>query len=263
MNLDTYMDDFGRDLTRAARARSRRRRRLIRLAPAIPVGAALALALALLGGSGGSDDALAKARAALAPNGEIVHMKVQMGISGRYRMPVVEQWYAAEPKRWRTRSEAIRIGPHRRTLHFETAFSNERMRFYDRRRDVVTIWRNEHLRGDLMGPSLLGGDPASDLREQLSKGNVRDDGVVTVDGRKVRRLVQDIGGKQGFGQRFVYYMDPTTFAPISGHLSIERKGKRYRGPAFKVVLYERLPLNEQTEQLLKFEKTPDTRYVWR
>jgi hypothetical protein len=265
MNLDAYMDDFGRDLEHAAQTRRRRRRRLaLRLAPVLPVAGALALALTLLPGGGGSVDAIAAARAALAPNGEIVHMKVEMGIGDRGGMPPVEQWYAAGPDRWRTRTESLKIrGKGRvRPVQFETAFSNDRMRFYDQRRDVVTIWRNDKARGQ-MGPSLLGGDPASDLREQLGKGDVRDDGVVTVDGRKVRRLVRDLQTR-GYKQRFVYYMDPDTFAPVAGHLNIERPdGKRFRGPQFKVVLYERLPLNEETEQLLKFKKTADTKYVWR
>ncbi|MDA0180428.1 hypothetical protein OJ997_09000 [Solirubrobacter phytolaccae] len=261
MNLDTFMDDFGRDLTRAAKTRSRRRRRLaLRLTPVIPVGAALALALTLLPGGGGSVDAIAAARAALAPDGEIVHMKVQMGFGRGGSLPPVEQWYAADPKRWRTRTEALAVpGKGRlRPTQFETAFSNDRVRFYDQRRDVVTIWRaDQHPR--TFGPGLLGGDPATDLREQLGKGGVRDDGVVTVDGKRVRRLVQD-----SERQRFVYYMDPDTFAPVSGHISLKRPdGKRFRGPQFTVVLYERLPLNEQTEQLLKFDKTPETRYVWR
>ena len=31
---------------------------------------------------------------------------------------------------------------------------------------------------------------------------------------------------------------------------------------FTVEGYERLPLNAETEKLLKFDKTPDTKYVW-
>jgi len=263
MTLDTFMDDFGRDLTRAANARSRRRRRYLRLTPVIPVAGALALALTLLPTGGGGVDAIAAARAALAPDGEIVHMKVQMSFGGDQGggLPPVEQWYAADPDRWRTRTEALHVRRKGliRPMQFETAFSNDRMRFYDQRRDVVTIWRSEKLPRAALGPSLLGGDPATDLRAQLGKGDVRDDGIVTVDGKRVRRLVQDAER-----QRFVYYMDPDTFAPVAGHVSLKRHdGKFFRGPQFKVVLYERLPLNDETEQLLKFDKTPKTKYVWR
>ena len=262
MTLDTFMDDFGRDLDRAARTRRRRRRRGTRLALAVPVAVAATIVAIAVPGKGGTVDAVAAARAALAPSGEIVHMKVQMGFGGHQAgLPPVEQWYASDPDRWRTRTEGldVRRNGRARPVQFETAFSNDRMRLYDQRRDVVTIWRSEKLPRAARGPSLLGGDPATDLRAQLGKGDVRDDGIVTVDGKRVRRLVQDAER-----QRFVYYMDPDTFAPVAGHVSLKRHdGKFFRGPQFKVVLYERLPLNDETEQLLKFDKTPKTKYVWR
>jgi hypothetical protein len=36
-----------------------------------------------------------------------------------------------------------------------------------------------------------------------------------------------------------------------------------RSPEFVVTAYERLPLNDETERLLRFDKTPKTRYVLR
>jgi len=249
MNLDAYMDDFGRDLKRVA-AKRRARRRVARfLLPAVP---ALAVAFAVIP-RGGDVDAVAAARAALAPNGAVVHMKIELKAGDRVVFPV-EQWYAADPVRWRTRSEgwgAVR--------GMETMFRNGRVRFHDARRDVVTIWRTDSYPG-AKGPSLFGGDPATDLREELGKGDVRDDGVVTHDGRQVRQLVRT-ERNDGFTRRFVYYVDPATFEPIGGRLTIGRTGgKTFRGPEFTVTLYERLPFDER---LLEFEKTPDTRYVWR
>ena len=65
MNLDAYMDDFGRDLKRVA-AKRRARRRVARfLLPAVP---ALAVAFAVIP-RGGDVDAVAAARVVLAPNG--------------------------------------------------------------------------------------------------------------------------------------------------------------------------------------------------
>ena len=106
-----------------------------------------------------------------------------------------------------------------------------------------------------MGPGVLGGDPSTDLRAMLAAGDVRDDGVVTVDERSVRRLVSD----QHEAGRLVYYMDPQTFAPLGGRLYFGRV------PAleFTVEDYERLPLNAETEKLLTFEETPKTKHVWR
>jgi hypothetical protein len=107
MNLDAFMDDFGRDLNRAAAQKKRSRRRYVRLAPVIAVAAALAVAFTVLPSGGGSVDAIAAARAALAPNGEIVHMRVEIEAGDRVVLPV-EQWYAADPVRWRTRSVRTR-----------------------------------------------------------------------------------------------------------------------------------------------------------
>jgi hypothetical protein len=260
MNLDAYMDDFGRDLERAA-ARRRSRRRLARraLLPALPVGAALAVAVTALPGGGGDVDAVAAARAALAPDGEIVHMKIELREGERLFMPS-EQWYAANPTRWRTRFEGPRI-PGEKT-RIETGFSDGRLRFYDERTDTVTIWRNAKV-PHATAPGLFGGDPATDLREQLGNGDVRDDGVVTYDGRPARRLVREHTVKQ-MKQRFVYYTDPVTFEPIGGQLSIRHKdGRILGGPRFTVTKYERLPLNATTERLLELDKTPKTRYVLR
>ncbi|MDA0168007.1 hypothetical protein OJ998_02830 [Solirubrobacter taibaiensis] len=253
MNLDAYMDDFGRDLTRAARTR-RRRRTGKRLALALPVAvAATVAAFVIPGPNGGTVDAVAAARAALAPDGEIVHMKIELQAGPRIVFPV-EQWYAADPVRWRTRTEGFKA-----VQGMETLFRNGRVRFYDARRDVVTIWRPDSYPG-AGGPSLFGGDPATDLRAELGKGGVRDDGLVTHDGREVRRLVRT-ERQDGFTRRFVYYVDPGTFEPVGGHLSIQRAGgKTFRGPEFTVTLYERLPFDER---LLEFKKTPDTKYVWR
>jgi hypothetical protein len=273
MNLDTYMDDFGRDLKRAA-ARRRSRRRLARraLLPAVPVGAALAVAITALPGGVGDVDAIAAAREALAPDGEIVHMTVRFKTKGAPAGPGIEQWYAADPVRWRTRTilpQGRRAVPRMMDRHgritgrLETAFSGGRMRLYVEARDTVTISRGERYRPAAGGPSLFGGDPATDLRAQLSKGGVRDEGVVTAQGKRVRRLVRENTHRNSTA-RFVYYVDPDTFAPVGGLVTHQRRnGPLMHGPEFMVSGYERIPLNEQTEHLLEIEKTPETKYVWR
>jgi hypothetical protein len=264
MTLDHYLDGFGEDLARAGRTRRRRRRRA-RVALALPAAAALAVAVAVLPSANGVN-ALAEAREALAPTNEIVHMKVQTKVGKAGYGPTTEQWYGGDPARWRmvqglvpARPPRARPGTPTPGALPEMIYSNDRMRLYDKRRDVVTILSNLRLLKP-MGPSVLGGDPSTDLRAMLAKGDVRDDGVVTVDGRQVRRLVSE-RNDAGPLRRLVYYMDPQTFAPLGGRMYF---GDRRR-PAFvfEVTEYERLPLNEETEQLLKFDKTPDTKYVWR
>lgn len=248
MNLDAYMDSFGRDLTRAARTRRRRAGR--RLALAVPVAVAAAAVAIVVPGGGGTVDAIAAARAALAPEGGIVHMKIRSG-NGRGRALEIEQWYAADPERWRTSAYVRGRG------RVEMGEVNGRLRVRDDRRDVITIYRDAQL---ARGATPIGSDPAADLRAQLAAGDVRDDGVVTVDGRQVRRLVRDRRAG-AFTHRLVFYMDPATFAPLGGHDVILRKGRApLRMGAFTVTGYERLPFDAR---LLTLSRTPKTRYVWR
>ncbi|HEX6023893.1 MAG TPA: hypothetical protein VFZ00_18025 [Solirubrobacter sp.] len=260
MTLDRYMDQFGHDLTRAARVRTRRRHRA-RLAIAFSGAAALAVAVAVLPNANGVD-AIAKAREALAPADEIVHMKVQMRLGKDGHMPSTEQWYGGNPARWRMVHNLTAVAPRAgkvRPMMAESIYSNGRYRFYDKNRDVVTIISGLEMT-PMGGPSVLGGDPSTDVRALLAAGDVRDDGVVTVDGRQVRRLVSD-RKDGGMERRLVYYMDPQTFAPVGGRVYFGKPP----APAiqFTVTGYERLPLNAETEKLLRFGKTPNTKYVWR
>lgn len=250
MNLDAYMDDFGRDLARAARTRRRRARRPLALA--VPLAAAATVAAVVVPGKGGTVDAIAAARAALATDGEIVHMKLLMEGS---RGPGYEAEHWTATGAWRT-VHSTSDGQRR-----QIAYSNDRLRLYDPDRDVVTIL--PHAR-PAMGPSAFGDDLASDLRKLLAEGDLRDEGLVTQDGRQVRRLVRDLVSNDKYETTFIYTIDPDTFEPISGELRIQRKGGRVvPGPRFTVLSYERLPLNEQTDDLLELEKTPNTKYVWR
>jgi hypothetical protein len=263
MNLDAYMDDFGRELKRA---RPPRPKRALIVAPA-----ALALTaagvIALPRGDG--IDAIAEARQALAPKDEIVHMVVQIKPPANARgphfvIPKTEQWYSAAQNRWRTRTELVR-GPHGHAADVEQIYADDSIRFYDKKRDVVTIMRGIKMVVPVgsTGPGVTGGDPATDLRKQLDAGDLRDDGVVSHDGRQVRRLVreQKIGKRNT--QRFIYYMDPQTFAPLGGRMYFSLGSRRTFMSEFVISGYERIPLNAESEKLLRFDKTPNTQYVWR
>ena len=266
MNLDTYMDDFGRDLARATRKRPRRR-----LVVAIPTAVGLATVGVIAIPRGHGIDAIAEARQALAPANEIVHMKITFKLPGRARMIAggTEQWYAADPPRWKTRS--IMPSPKGRATKLggmvERVYSGDRMRIYLAKRDVAYINRGVKVAVKPVGapgPGVAGGDPATELRKQLDAGDLRDDGVVTHDGKQVRRLVREQKiGKRNV-QQFVYYMDPQTFAPLGGVMRFFLNGNR-RASSFEFVIsdYQRIPLNAESERLLKLTKTPDTKYVWR
>ena len=142
MNLDAYMDDFGRDL-KAARPRRRPRRLLVAIPPAVALATALALALPAPAAAG--VDAIAAARQALAPEGEIVHMTSSEPLrhlrAPAGRAVVLGRSRAlADPLDAARRHGARRSMMDSRRRHhgaFEQAFTNDSVRIYDQRHDVV------------------------------------------------------------------------------------------------------------------------------
>ena len=259
MNLDAYMDDFGRDLKRTTKSRTHRRR----IGILIPAGAAAALGVALLP-SGHSVDAIAAARAALSPSGEIVHMKVQvLGRKGAVVVGPTEQWYAADPARWRVVFDVpSRPGAHAAAVagQVQVAYTPNRVRQYVSKSDKATVYTG--IGSEATTPGLAGGDPSTTLRDQLAKGDVRDDGVVTVDGRKVRRLVST--SKMGkMTRRLVYYMDPDTFVPLGGRQSFDGPKNSHFQIDFKITDYKRIPFNAETAKLLQIQHTDHTTFAWK
>jgi hypothetical protein len=262
MNLDTFMDDFGRDLQRAAQpSRSPRRRLLI----AVPAATGLAAVGVVALPRGGGVDAIAAARQALSPDNEIVHMVIEPKAPAkgpRGLLPRTEQWYSAGLHRWRTKMQLIAGARAAKAQPFEQIYGDDRVRMYDAKRDVVTIYDGVKLaRNAQVG--VAGGDPFTELRKQLDAGDLRDDGVVTRDGRQVRRLVRIEKNKGAFQQEFIYYMDPKTFTPLGGRMALTVKGKRSFSTEFVISEYERIPLTDESRKLLQFNKTDQTKYVWR
>jgi hypothetical protein len=263
MSLDRFMDDFGRDLHRAATPKPRKRSRRLLLAAPAATGLAAVGVIALPRGDG--VDAIAAARQALSPDNEIVHMVIEpkTAKSGlRVMIPRTEQWYSASLQRWRTKSELLRGTRTATPRPFEQIYGGDRVRMYDARRDVVTIYDGIKLRANAP-VGIAGGDPATELRKQLDAGDLRDDGVVTHDGRQVRRLVRVQKGKGSFRQQFVYYMDPKTFAPLGGRMSLTVRNRQTFSTEFVITHYERIPLTDESRRLLQFDKTAQTKYVWR
>ena len=126
----------------------------------------------------------------------------------------------------------------------------------------MTIYRG--FRSPPMLPGFGGGDPVEQVRDMLAKGKARDEGIVTVDGRRVRRLVGEQKGPVGRRPQTVYLMDPQTFEPIGIRYELAGKGKVRLVMGVKVEKYERIPLTPETSGLLRIQgKTPNTKYVWR
>jgi hypothetical protein len=106
-------------------------------------------------------------------------------------------------------------------------------------------------------PGPLGSDPVAVIRSRLESGNLRDAGTAEIDGRTVRRLVS--GG-------FEYDVDAETFEPVRVRESTNWVGADAQNPSeiatdtdFEV--YETLPLNSETESLLKIDAPPTTTVI--
>lgn len=270
---DRYLDDFGARLQAAVSARPRRPRRRLALGSLIATAAvAAALVLVLPGSPAGRPlDVVAEARAALAPPGEIVYLRITTSWSadpgGTAPPPsTTEQWTAADPPRWRLvqtlprdhRNGTVSDGDGRRIVgRQEFAYAAGRQSDYrvELNRLLINTGYSEH-GAAAKRPGPLGGDPATELRAMLTHGKVTDAGLVDTGGRTVRRLISESSGSGGPARRFTYDVDPDTFAPVRGVLRL-----RFGFPAgtrspvvltstFTVDRYERLPINAQTAKLL-------------
>jgi hypothetical protein len=104
----------------------------------------------------------------------------------------------------------------------------------------------------------VGSDPVTMLRKRLESGNLRDAGTAEVDGRTVRRLV---------GQGFEYDVDAETFEPVRMRQFTNWVGGGPQYPSEKMADdlnfedFETLPLNSETEGLLKIDAPPTTTVI--
>lgn len=283
--LDRLLDDFGRELAQAGRRPQRRsalrRRRTLALAAA-PALAAVAVALLAWPGSGGSGlDVIAEARAALTPSDdEIVHLVITTIAEtpdGRRQEPQAsEQWSATNPTRWRSASEVSGVfvasaepfDPDAEpvTDRLQQSYRPGEFRDYLARSNVLSVLLGPAAdqRSDVPSPLGLGdGDPVSELAGMLASGQLRDTGTVESGGRTVRRLVGTTTGVHvdGTPRQVVFDVDPETFAPIAGSTTIVLGGDRRIVTRFEVQRYERLPLDDETAQLLRIPTDRDTKVV--
>jgi YD repeat-containing protein len=278
--LQNYFDEYGRSLHAVADAdvpaARRAPRRLIALGAS---GLAVAAIVAwLLSGAapGNRLDVVSEARAALAPAGEIVHMVVTTSLldAAGTRSSTVEQWSAADPPRWRLVQTLPPAGARLGVMYDsegnvvegrqEFAYADGEQRAYFAERDVLEI--NQGFSGDgpaAAFPSILG-EGAEDLRGALDSGRVRDEGELVLDGRTVRRLVSERGDGMAL-RRWTYDVDPKTFAPIQAELEfgVPFAGAERIRAHLVVDKFERIPLNDETEQLLTIATTPNTKVTVR
>lgn len=277
--LDGYLEDFGRRLTAAAATSpSRRRPRLLVMGLAAGAVAAVIVAVAL-GATSARLDPVAEARAALASPGEIIYMKITTTTtsttSGTVPVPrTTEQWSALDPLRWRyiqsiprasARQGAMRDSRSPIVGRMELSYGHGVLRHYLAERNSLTIttgYRDDE--PDARMPSLLGqgsGDPQGDLRSMLSDAEVNDEGEQRVAGKTIRRFVSVRQHREAHSRvRLVLDVDPVTFAPLQGSVSLSFEGDDVRiVDHLHVDHYRRIPLNDRTERLLEIDTAPGTK----
>jgi hypothetical protein len=271
--LDRYMDAFGDRLRDAATTAGRGRRPRLLLLAGPAVAAALALTALLLLLPGGSTtrrlDVVAEARAALQPqDGRLIHLVVRQHVVDPHRPgfhvsapPVTtEQWSATDPVRWRVAwvqpDNVVRNGG--KPIEIAYADGAEET-YYPRSNRLRRVTGVGHFSAPAAHP--LGTDPVAALRSMLAAGRLRDDGAAEVDGRPVRRLVGT--RSRTFDRRrvtvpVVYYVDPTTFAPVRARLGVPfpLKGDVPLTVVLDFRRFERLPLTPANAELLKIHPRP-------
>lgn len=282
--LDRHLDDFGARLARAAAQAPAPRRRRLALSVAIGAVSIAVIAVVLAASGERSLDPVAEARAALAPPGEIVYMKVTSTTSapGASSVPpprTTEQWWTADPLRWRleeviprpTRSSGGRMDADGPIFgREERSYAAGVTRHYLAERDrlvVVRGYRDDE--GAARLPSVLGqgsGDPEADLRSMLLEGTVSDRGEQRLRGRTVRRFVVEQRSQRAVDpaavRQLVYDVDPETFAPIEGRFSVSLSESH---PLARITLrmrvdaYRRIPLTARSAELLRIRTTPNTK----
>lgn len=143
-----------------------------------------------------------------------------------------------------------------------------RFESFDRERNVLSYYWTRLPRNSMAFDL----DPAAPIRRLLASGEVKDEGVVTLNGREARKLVSrteatpptQTGPNSGIaGQQAAvieYYVDAKTFEPIRTRNSVgDPAHNEWVVSDFGRI--ERLPLSAETRKLLKIDAPADAKRV--
>jgi hypothetical protein len=306
--FDDFADQFTADLEQAATTHSRRwlpvrgaalptraaaARPAVRKRRVVTAGAGLAIAgtaAALVIGIGGRDlDVVGEARAAVAPGPYILHIRTEATWPeprSAGETTIADRWTATNPTRWRLATritdDQLRRGgpsdlrPGDDTIQ-ETAYAGGAQSHYDSSTKTMTVVTGFDPHGVASrvpaGFELAGAtaDPLEAIRGMLARGDVRDAGTATVDGRAVRRLRGTIPAtKEHPAWPVEADVDASTFAPVRLRYTeilrlpkglVHRKGSAAElATHLKIDLhftaYERLPITRANERLLQIQPAP-------
>jgi len=271
--LRPYLDDFGQRLEEAAGRSARRRasgRRAIAATAIVAATAALVVLLVIVPGGGGRLNVVAKARAALAVQGRLVHLVAHEHVvaahptRGRLLGPRRfsfnwQQWATGNPPRWRI-AYSFHGG-------YQLAFGHRAWSLYSQQRNTLTIEHGLRAKFAQTIPSstsvLFGkaaNGPIATIRSMLRRGELRDEGFASVDGQRVRRLVGKrpvFPGRSGPEVEVRYYVDPDSYTPVAARIGRPPRAGGSHTHALggytriRFTSFERLPLTAANERLLE------------
>lgn len=249
------------------------------------VGAGLAVAaivVATTTGLGGTVDVVARAEAALAEGGPVVHLVTEGGSIGADGAPMsdrergpggergtleprLESWSTAAPLRMLTRQRLLSSSGELLGVR-ENGYAADGSSWERTPTGRVIAETPERTRQTLVGGpetlarnvnSGIGVDPTASIRKGLAAGEYRDDGPADLRGRDARRLVADDVAPDGTARRTEYLVDAETYAPL--RVAVTHPGTATpTTPAvtITIVRYERLPLSA-TGRLFEVPENPD------
>lgn len=218
------------------------RRRGVLLALTATVG--MALVVAWPTDRGGSDAVIERAAAALMPaQDQILHVRADG-----------HNIYSPFSETWRTTTGPIIVrsrwggsnadGPC--TIEFSYDAAARTMATWDAPTETI-YWRRQEERTE---KEIGFPDPLREIRAHLAAGKLREAGRQTIDGRPVIRLEPAQAPAEGAAGRagdpvFAYAVDARTYEPVRWEISPTQW--------YDYTIYEYLPSNEQTRELLSLE----------
>jgi hypothetical protein len=269
-----FLQDFGARLDAAAAhvGEPRRHRRMAAGALALAGASGGTLALTLGGGAG--LDVVARAQAALLPDGQIVHLVTtsQYVLAGGSNPTVgtpwvSEQWSTSNPTRWHVATavpaapyttpdgSAVSAGARLVSGALQFSYASGTAETYFQQGNVLEISSglSDDSAAARRGESgLLGLQPVEQVRSMLMSGELRDAGSGTADGRVVDRLT----GEQPDGTAVEYDVDPSTYAPVRVVAQLPTSAADAGGNPTEVVdvnRYEEIPLSDAAAPLLSIQ----------